>query len=165
MRRRAALRDAALSALALVGAVPVIARMVHVCADIAMRNIWNRPIPATHEVVVNCDMVALAFVLLAWVERSGAMIQVEVINGALSPLMMRISDVLVALISALIHATLAWVTWQVAVRQTAVGGFVTANQIRVPVWPACWLPPAGFALAAVAAALKLPALLIPARRA
>jgi TRAP-type C4-dicarboxylate transport system permease small subunit len=165
MHRLAALRDAALSALALVGAVAVIALMVHVCADIALRNIWNQPIPATYEVVVNYYMVALAFVPLAWVEKSGAMIQVEVINGALNPVLLRISDVLVALFSAVIYATLAWVTWQVAVRQTAVGGFVTANQIRVPVWPAYWLPPAGFALAAVAAALKLPALLIPARRA
>ena len=165
MRRLAALRDAALSALALVGAVAVIALMVHVCADILLRNVWNWPIPATYEVAVNYYMVAMAFIPLAWVEKSGAMIQVEVINGALSPAMMRVSDVLVALISAAIYATLAWVTWQVAVRQTGVGAFVTANQIRVPVWPAYWLPPAGFALAAVAAALKLPALLIPARRA
>ena len=165
MRRLAALRDAALSVLALVGAVAVIALMVHVCADIAMRNLWNRSIPATYEVVVNYYMVALAFIPLAWVERSGAMIQVEVINGALSPMMLRVSDMLVALISAVIYATLAWVTWQVAVRQSGVGGFVTANQIRVPVWPAYWLPPTGFALAALAAALKLPALLIPSRQA
>jgi TRAP-type C4-dicarboxylate transport system permease small subunit len=165
MRRLVALSDAALAALALVGALAVLALMVHVSADIAMRNLWNRPIPATYEVVVNYYMVALAFIPLAWVERSGAMIQVEVINGALSPLMMRVSEALVAVISAAIYATLAWVTWQVAVRQTAVSGFVTANQIRVPVWPAYWLPPLGFALAALAAALKLPALLIPARRA
>lgn len=165
MRRLAALRDAALSALALVGALAVIALMVHVCADIALRNIWNRPIPATYEVVVNYYMVALAFIPLAWVERSGAMIQVEVINGALTPAMLRVSEVLVALISAAIYAALAWVTWQVALRQTGVGAFVTANQLRVPVWPAYWLPPAGFALAALAAALKLPGLLIPARRA
>ena len=165
MHRLAQIRDLLLSALALIGAVATVALMLHVVADIAMRNLFNRPIPATYEVVVNYYMVALAFIPLAWVEKSGAMVQVEVINGALNPAMLRLSDALVALISAAIYAALAWVTWQVAVRQTGVGGFVTANQIRVPVWPAYWLPPTGFALAALAAALKLPALLIPPRRA
>ncbi len=79
--------------------------------------------------------------------------------------MLRVSDALVALISAAIYAALAWVTWQVAMRQTGVAAFVTANQMRVPVWPAYWLPPAGFALAALAAGLKLPAALLGARRA
>lgn len=158
MDRLARIRDLLLSALALVGAVATIALMLHVVADIALRNLFNRPIPATYEVVVNYYMVALAFIPLAWVEKSGAMVQVEVINGALSPLMMRISDALVALISAAIYGALAWVTWQVAVRNTGVGSFVTANQMRVPTWPAYWLPPTGFALAAMAALLKLPAL-------
>jgi TRAP-type C4-dicarboxylate transport system permease small subunit len=158
MHRLAQVRDLLLSALALIGAVATIALMLHVVSDIAMRNLFNQPIPATYEVVVNYYMVALAFIPLAWVEKSGAMVQVEVINGALGPTMLRISDAMVALISAVIYATLAWVTWQVAVRNTGVGSFVTANQIRVPTWPAYWLPPVGFGLAAMAALLKLPAL-------
>jgi TRAP-type C4-dicarboxylate transport system permease small subunit len=158
MRRLALIRDALLSALALVGAVATVALMLHVVADIVMRNIWNAPIPATYEVVTNYYMVALAFVPLAWVEKSGAMVQVEVINGALSPLMMRLSDLLVALISATVYVALAWVTWQVAVRNTGVGSFVLANQTRVPTWPAYWLPPLGFTLAALATAIKIPAI-------
>lgn len=156
MHRLALIRDLLLSALALVGAVATIALMLHVVADIALRNLINQPIPATYEVVVNYYMVALAFIPLAWVEKSGAMVQVEVINGALSPVMLRISDALVALISAAIYASLAWFTWQVAIRNTGVGSFVTANQLRVPTWPAYWFPPVGFALAAMAALLKLP---------
>jgi type IV secretory pathway TrbL component len=84
-------------------------------------------------------------------------------NGALSPLMMRISNLLVAAISAVIYAVLAWVTYQVAVRNTAVGSFVVSNQMRVPTWPAYWLPPVGFGLAALVAALRVPALLLPER--
>lgn len=165
MHRLALIRDALLSALALIGAVATVALMVHVVADIALRNIWNRPIPATYEVVVNYYMVALAFIPLAWVEKSGAMVQVEVINGALSPLMMRLSDLLVAMISAGVYAALAWVTWQVAVRNTGVGSFVLANQTRIPTWPAYWLPPLGFALACAAALMKLAALALPRGRA
>jgi TRAP-type C4-dicarboxylate transport system permease small subunit len=163
MRRLAAIRDMFLAGLAVIGAVATIMLMLHVVADIALRNLRNTPIPATYEVVVNYYMIALAFVPLAWLEKSGGMVQVEVINGALSPLMMRISNLLVAAISAVIYAVLAWVTWQVAVRNTAVGSFVVSNQMRVPTWPAYWLPPLGFGLAALVAGLRAVALLLPER--
>lgn len=163
MHRLAQLRDLFLAGLALIGAIATLGLMVHVGVDILLRNVMNQPIPATYEIVVNYYMVALAFVPLAWVEKSGGMVQVEVINGLLSPAMMRASDVLVAAFSALVYAVLAWVTWQVAVRNTAVGSFVLANQMRVPTWPAYWLPPIGFVLAALAAALRLPAILLERR--
>jgi len=155
MRRLGTIRDAFLAGLAVIGAVATTMLMLHVVADVAMRNLFNRPIPATYEIAVNYYMVAMAFVPLAWLEKSGGMVQVEVINGAMSPLMMRISDMLVAVFSALIYATLAWVTWRTAVRNTGIGTFVLTNQIRVPTWPAYWLPPLGFGLAAVACALRL----------
>jgi len=158
MHRLAQIHDLLLSALALIGALATVALMLHVVADIALRNLMNTPIPATYELVVNYYMVALAFIPLAWVEKSGGMVQVEVINAVLGPRMQRISDVMVAVISMVIYGALAWVTWQVAIRNTGVGSFVTANQIRVPTWPAYWLPPVGFGLAALAAALKLPVL-------
>ena len=52
------LRDIALSGLALIGAVAVIALMLHVVADVAMRNLTNTPIPATFEIVTHYYMVA-----------------------------------------------------------------------------------------------------------
>jgi TRAP-type C4-dicarboxylate transport system permease small subunit len=155
MRRLGTIRDVLLSGLAIIGATATTLLMLHVVADVAMRNLFNQPIPATYEVVVNYYMVAMAFVPLAWLERSGGMVQVEVINGMLSPRMLRVSDLLVAVISALVYATLAWVTWKVAIRTFATGTFVLTNQIRVPTWPAYWLPPLGFGLAALACALRL----------
>jgi len=155
MRRLETLQDILLAGLAIIGAIATTLLMLHVVADVAMRNLFNRPIPATYEVVVNYYMVAMAFVPLAWIEKTGGMVQVEVINGMLSPGMLRLSDTLVALISVAIYATLAWVTWKVALRTTATGTFVLTNQLRVPVWPAYWLPPLGFGLAALACALRL----------
>ena len=73
--------------------------------------------------------------------------------------MIRASDVLVAAFSVVVYATLTWVTWQAAVRSTATGSFALANQVRVPTWPAYWLPPLGFGLAALSAALRIPAIL------
>lgn len=155
MSRLGQIRDALLTGLAVLGAIATVMLMLHVFADVMMRNLYNRPIPATFEVVTNYYMIALAFIPLAWVEKSGGMVQVEVINGALSPGMLRVSDAFVALISAVIYAVLAWVTWNVAIRNTGIGSYVMTNQIRVPTWPAYWLPPLGFALAAGISALRL----------
>ena len=154
MLRLQQIQDGFLAALAVLGAVATLLLMVHVGTDIVMRNVWNAPIPATWEVVTHYYMVALAFVPLAWVEKTGGMVQVEVINGALSPGMMRLSDILVALIAMVIYAVLAWVTWQAALSRTAVGAFVMANQTRVVTWPAYWIPPLGFGLAALSVALR-----------
>ena len=154
MLRLQQLQDGFLTALAVLGAVATLLLMLHVGTDIVMRNVWNAPIPATWEIVTHYYMVALAFVPLAWVEKTGGMVQVEVINGVLSPRMRRVSDMLVALIAVVIYATLAFVTFQAAMGRTAVGAFVMANQTRVVVWPAYWLPPLGFGLAAISVALR-----------
>lgn len=155
MNRLERIEDAALSLLAVLGAVATLALMLHVAADITLRNLTNQPIPATFEVVTNYYMVALAFIPLAWVEKSGGMVQVEIIDGALSPFMKRLSDRLVALISTLVYAVLAWVTLQVALRNSAIGSYLMANSVRVLTWPAFWIPPVGFGLAALVTFIKL----------
>lgn len=155
MRHLRQTSDALLTGLAVIGALATVLLMLHVFADVVMRNLQNRPIPATFELVTNYYMVALAFIPLAWVEKSGGMVQVEVINAALGSGLMRVSDALVALISAVIYGVLAWVTLNVALRNTGIGSYVMTNQIRVPTWPAYWLPPLGFSLAAAVCALRL----------
>ncbi|MCL4675974.1 MAG: TRAP transporter small permease [Pararhodobacter sp.] len=163
MLRLQQLQDGLLAALAVLGAVATLLLMVHVGADIVMRNIWNAPIPATWEIVTHYYMVALAFIPLAWVEKSGAMVQVEVINGLLSPGVMRLSDLIVAVIGAVIYGVLAWVTYQAAMRSMSSGQYVMANQMVVVVWPAYWIPPLGFGLASLVVTLRGLHLMIGAR--
>jgi TRAP-type C4-dicarboxylate transport system permease small subunit len=72
--------------LALVGAIGVLLMMLHVGADIASRNIFGRPIPATNEIVSRYYMVLIAFLPLAWVEqRRRSMVSVEVLDSVLGP--------------------------------------------------------------------------------
>lgn len=141
-------RDAALGGLAVIGALAIFALMVHVMTDVALRNAVNQPVPATYEIVTNYYMVALAFIPLAWVEKSGGMVNVEVIEPLLSPRLLWLSDKLVALISTLIYGALAWVTSVDALKAFAAGTFVLAQSVPIPTWPAYFLPPLGFALAA-----------------
>ena len=147
--------DSLLALLAVIGAVATLSLMAHVAIDITMRNLMNAPIPATFEIVTNYYMVALAFIPLAWVERSGGMVQVEVMEAFMSPGVIRISDRMVSLISTIVYLLLAWVTLKVALTNTARGSYLMANSTRVLTWPAYWLPPLGFGLAGLVTLIRL----------
>jgi TRAP-type C4-dicarboxylate transport system permease small subunit len=149
------IRDVALSALAVIGGIAILALMVHIMSDVVLRNTINQPVPATYEIVTNYYMVALAFVPLAWLERSGGMVSVEVIDGFLGPRALWVSDRLVALISTIIYAALAWVTFEASLKTFAAGTFVLAQSVPIPTWPAYFLPPLGFFLAALVTVLRL----------
>ena len=96
MHRLILLQDRLLAGLAILGGIATITLMLHVGADILMRNFFNAPIPATYEIVTHYYMIALAFIPLAWLERSGGMVQVEVLEGVMSPAMIRFSNLMVS---------------------------------------------------------------------
>ena len=99
-------------------------------------------------------MVLIAFLPLAWVERGRAMISVEVIEAALPAPVRRLSDALVALLAAVIYAAIAWVSWDVALKNWKIGSFVDVLGHQIPIWPSYFLPPAGFLLAALVVLLR-----------
>lgn len=140
--------------LALIGSLGLIALLLHVSAEVIARNAFGWPIPATNQVVSHYYMVLIAFLPLAWVERSKAMISVELIEGALPAPVRRLSDVLVALIACVIYAAIAWVTWGDFMKKYAVGSFVDVLGRQLPIWPTYILPPIGFALASAVTALR-----------
>ncbi|ADZ71287.1 TRAP transporter small permease [Polymorphum gilvum] len=155
MRSLFRVQDGLLLLLALIGALAIITLMLHVVADVALRNAVNSPIPATYEIVTHYYMIALAFIPLAWVERGGGMVQVEVIEPLLGPRALEWSDRMVALVSTVIYGALAWVTWQTALKNYDTGVFVLAQNTRVPTWPAYFLVPLGFGLAALVTAIRM----------
>lgn len=149
------IRDTLLNGLALLGALAIFALMIHVAVDVAMRNLSNTPVPATYEIVTNYYMIALAFIPLAWVERRGGMVSVEALEPMLSPRMIRISDMFVALLSTIIYGALTWFTTKTALSNYSAGTFAMAQNTPIPIWPAYFLPPLGFGLAAMVTALRL----------
>ena len=148
------LADRVSQALALIGALGLVALLVHVAAEVVARNLFGRPIPATNQIVSHYYMVLIAFLPLGWVERSRAMISVELIEGFLPATVRRLSDALVAALSTLIYAAIAWVTVGVAVKNYRVGSFVEVLGWPLPIWPTYVLPPLGFALAALITAFR-----------
>lgn len=148
------LADRVAQGLALIGSLGVLALLVHVFVDVVTRNLIGRPIPATNEIVSHYYMVLIAFLPLAWVERRKAMVTVELLDMLLSDTAKRLCDVLVALLACAIYAAIAWVTWQTALKNFAIGSFVDVLGYRVPIWPTYFLPPVGFVLAALVTLLR-----------
>lgn len=155
MRPLARLHSLLLDALVLIGALAIVAMMLHVIVDVILRNVSNTPIPATYEIVTKYYMIALAFVPLAFVERRGGMVQVEVIDPFLSAVARDALERLVAALSAAVYGTLAWVTLHDAFDAFETGAFVMAQTYRLPVWPGFFLPPLGFALATIAVLIRV----------
>ena len=143
-----------MGALAALASLGVLVMMLHICADIVLRTFFDAPVPATVEIVSRYYMVLIAFLPLAWIEQRNAMVSVEITDAALSPRMLRISDVLVSLLVTCVYAVLAYTTWRMALREWATGTYVLALETRVPVWPTYFLPPLGFGLAAFATLLR-----------
>lgn len=148
------LQSGLLALLTALGAVAVLALLVHVSADVALRSLRGTPIPATFEIVTHYYMVGMAFLPLAWVERQGGMVRIDVIHGMLPPAAQRLSDRIVTLISAMVYGALAWVTLRTALTNTANGSFLLTNNVRIVTWPAYWLPPLGLALATLVTTLR-----------
>ncbi|MFC7704407.1 TRAP transporter small permease [Plastorhodobacter daqingensis] len=146
--------DLSMSFLATLASLGVLVMMVHVCADVIWRQISGGPLPATVEIVSRYYMVLVAFLPLAWVERRGGMVRVELIDGFLSRRMILLSDVMAALLAAAVYFGLSYASWGIAMRNYNTGTFVTALQYAVPVWPTYFLAPLGFLLAGLVVMLR-----------
>ena len=142
-------------ALALIAGLGVVVMMAHICADVVARNVLAVSIPGTSEIVARYYMVAVAFLPLAFLERERAMIAVELIDRALPPRVLLLSDIAVGLLTTAVYATLTWVTYRTAASNYASGTFVDVLGARWPVWPSYFLPVAGFALGTVLALLRM----------
>ena len=135
--------------LALLGAVGVVAMLVHITAYVIMRQFSHSPVPATVEIVSYYYMVLIAFLPLAWAERRGEMISIEIFAPLLTGRIGRINEIFVALVTAGVYAVLTYTTWIVAMREFSARSFVLSLSVVIPVWPGYFVLPIGFALAAL----------------
>ena len=145
--------------LALLGSVGVVVMLVHICAYVIGRHLAAAPIPATVEIVSNYYMVLIAFLPLAWAERRGDMIAVEVFGQLLRGPFRRIDALFVAIVTAGAYAILTYATWLVAMREFAVRSYVISLSMTIPVWPSYFILPLSFGLAMVVCLLRVALLL------
>lgn len=145
--------------VAFFGGVGVTVMLVHIVGDVLSSLLLDRPLPATVEVVSRYEMVMIAFLALAWSDRRGGAISVDLIAGLLNPRLRRANRVFVLVLSALAYAILAWTTWGEALREARTGTFVMSLDVRVPVWPGYFVLPLSFGLACLVALGRIAATL------
>lgn len=149
------LSNGATSVLALFGAVGVLAMLVHVCVYVVSRHVLAAPIPATVEIVSRYYMVTLAFLPLAWADRRGDMISVEILAPLIRGRLKLANAGFVIVLSGAAYAALAYTTWFKALREFGVKSYVVSLNTAIPVWPTYFVLPVAFALATVVCLLKL----------
>jgi TRAP-type C4-dicarboxylate transport system permease small subunit len=135
--------------LALLAAVGVVAMLVHITAYVVMRQLTHSPVPATVEIVSYYYMILIAFLPLAWAERRGEMISIEILAPLMKGRIGRINEIFVALVTAGVYAALTYTTWVVAMREFSARSFVLSLSVVIPVWPGYFVLPVGFGLAAL----------------
>ncbi len=153
MRRLVTLAAHAAKLLGYVGAVAVVAMMLHISLDVFLRNAFRISLDTVPEIVARYYMAALAFLPLAWLEIRRDMISVELLDFTLSARARRLSDALVMAVATVIYGLLAWSNWDKALSETRVGTLVEIATYKMPVWHSFWFAALGFTLATLVCAL------------
>lgn len=162
MNRLVTLAALAAKFLGYIGALAVVAMMLHISLDVILRNAFRISLDTVPEIVARYYMTALAFLPLAWLEIRRDMISVELLDFALSGRTRRVSDALVMLVAAVIYTLLAWTNWDKALSETRVGTLVEIATYKMPVWHSFYFSAVGFTLAAVISAILALGRLVPA---
>lgn len=157
--------NAVAAGLALVGAIGVVAMLLHITGYVVLRLFLSSPIPATVEIVSYYYMVVVAFLPIAWAERRGDMISIEIFDSLFRGATGRLVNLFVALVTTVTYFVLTYTTWGVAVREYESGSFVMSLSHLIPVWPGYFALPIGFALAFLVSLHRLVTSLLPAEEA
>ena len=129
-----------------ISALLLLVMMVHVCADVGMKYVFNRPIQGTLEVVSYYYMVWAVFLPLALIEMTRSAVSVELFFNMFPRPMQILCIALVLLLCAATYAGLARITWLDALRSFSRGE-VVMGPVTVVVWPSRFILPISFALA------------------
>ena len=128
--------------------------LVHMCADVAMKYVFNSPIPGTAEVVAYYYMVAAVFLPLPFVEVKNGGVSVDLFYNMMGKVSRRVLLSLAYLVQIVFFGLLAW--------QSSIDAFealakreLVEGQINVYIWPARFFLPIGFGLASIVSLLRL----------
>src|SRR5690606_18529071 len=135
--------------------------LLHITAYVVMRLFLSSPIPATVEIVSYYYMVVVAFLPIAWAERRGDMIAIEIFDSLFRCVTGKIVDLFVADVTTVNYLILTSTSWGVAVREFQSGSVVISLSHLIPTWPGYFALPVCFALAFLVSLYRLVAPLLP----
>ncbi len=135
--------------------VIVLAMMLQIVIDVAMRNFLGGGFPATADVVSRYYMVAVSFLPLAMTEVGRRHISATIFTDKLKGGPRRAIQVLGVGLGLAVFGILTWGTGVEALSQTSRDAYVEAGVLRVPTWPSYWILPISFGLMEIVLVLRL----------
>jgi TRAP-type C4-dicarboxylate transport system permease small subunit len=140
--------QSASNGLAIVAGAATVLTMSIVTVDVTLR-FFGSGVPGTLEIVTYYLMLVVAFLPLAYVERQDAVISVDALYVLAPPGAKRAMDIFVGLFSFLVYSAIAYLSLLEALRKFSSGSYVMTAYYELPVWPAYFIVPVGFGLAAI----------------
>lgn len=128
------------------GALGIALMMIHVTLDVALRYLFDAPLPGTIAIVSYYYMVLAAFIPLAFAEQKGAHISVEVITERLPGWIQRHLAGWSYLLSAVVFGMLTARTWGEALTKMKIGASIVQGEASIALWPSYFFLPVGFGL-------------------
>lgn len=132
----------------------LLAMAAHVCADVALKYLFNKPIPGTAEVVARYYMLAAVFLPLPFVELRNSGISVDLFYNMFSPFFRRATVLLAYVGQTAFFGMLAYQSSLDALKSYAKNEFID-GQIMVYVWPGTFFLPIGLWLAAAMSVVRI----------
>jgi TRAP-type C4-dicarboxylate transport system permease small subunit len=117
-----------------------------VCADVLGRDLFNRPVQGTKE-LVEMSIVIILWLQVAYAIRSGGMIWVDALHVHLPARAQRGCEVFGALLGVAFFALVCWGSIDPALYSWRSDEFEGEGALRIPVWPARFLVAIGSFLA------------------
>lgn len=131
--------------LAFAGGIAMVAMMLHIVTDVAMKYFLNDPIDGTTEIVAAYYMVATVFLPLAYVAATEGHLIVELFTARLSARPLKYLTVATGFVTLAYLAFLVYYTSEEAIDKTSNGEAWETSVNLVAVWPSRWLLPVGLA--------------------
>lgn len=141
--------DIASRLLLFLGGIGILALMLHICADVAGKYFFNKPITGTLEIVSWYYMIACVFLPLAFVQVHRQHLTVEMFTMGLGRRKLAALDGCVALLGLAYVLLLSWLVLGRAVKATADRESLALTFYDVPAWPSRWILPVSFGLFAL----------------
>jgi TRAP-type C4-dicarboxylate transport system permease small subunit len=129
------------SVLLVLGGIAATLMMLQIGADIVGKYVFDKPVPATLEIVAWYYMVATIFVPIAYVQLHGKHLTVELFTQGLSQRRLATIEAITAVLTFLYAGTLFVLTFRTAVEETGRGEAQDATFFDLPVWPSRWILP------------------------
>ena len=149
-----ALSDHLTRVLTWIAGAALVLMMTHVAGDVALKYLFNQPIPGTAEVVAAYYMIGVVFLPLAWIEVHNRPIVVELFYDRMPSWAKPPLDALGTAASLTFYGFLLWQSIKIALESFATGEYVD-GMWRVVVWPSRFLIPLGLAVAMLVLVLRL----------